>query len=469
MSSKYEFRPPTVFTPFWRRFTDERARDLKDTIALYGEVRAEFFASPWSAEDALPSVWERVQNDLAGYDDIAAYMERPQSATILATLDRCVVDLLALETTIFTFPDIRWESAVLSLKEQVDLRRFLRSQQHFLAHADQEIELLVRDLVNLYGSLIRALPSVDSGTSIFTVPLMNLLADPQDMVDAIIGNFHRDDSIECGLFAELRGRLYKNVCEVSGQVPDQEHRRPLTMPNDAKLAPQETADAYLKGTPILDLLLSPAPFQIPESTRFEHMHILAGSGHGKTQTLQHLILGDLQSADPPGMVIIDSQGDMIGKLSRLALSASHIVGHEQRTCDKPLIPDALFGIEYKTDGQKSYRFFALEADRTNEPVLRGNLDQTSYLRKILQYREIVAKGIHKTHWGLPNLLVLTVTTNERHLKSMMRVVEDLTAPLGCTYLLFKEITGLSPSPTTASMLTNPWRRVGHGDFSIGQG
>lgn len=95
--------------------------------------------------------------------------------------------------------------------------------------------------------------------------------------------------------------------------------------------------------------------------------------------------------------------------------------------DKPLIPDALFGIEYITDGQRRYRFFALEADRNTEPAFRGNLQQTSYLRKILQYREIVARALYKTHWGLPNLLVLNVTINERHMQNLMRLVDELMA------------------------------------------
>src|SRR5437773_1648867 len=34
------------------------------------------------------------------------------------------------ETSIFSSPAINWDIAMLSLKEQVDLRRFLRAQQH---------------------------------------------------------------------------------------------------------------------------------------------------------------------------------------------------------------------------------------------------------------------------------------------------------------------------------------------------
>src|SRR4051812_8097272 len=55
--------------------------------------------------------------------------------------------------------------------------------------------------------------------------------------------------------------------------------------------------------------------------RFEHMHVLAGSGHGKTQTLQYLIATHDLPAIVTGqrsVIVIDSQGDMIGKILRLA-------------------------------------------------------------------------------------------------------------------------------------------------------
>jgi hypothetical protein len=54
--------------------------------------------------------------------------------------------------------------------------------------------------------------------------------------------------------------------------------------------------------------------------RFEHMHVLAGSGHGKTQTLQYLIAThDLPeiAAGQRSVIVIDSQGEMINKLLHL--------------------------------------------------------------------------------------------------------------------------------------------------------
>jgi hypothetical protein len=134
---------------------------------------------------------------------------------------------------------------------------------------------------------------------------------------------------------------------------------------------------------------------------------------------------------------------------------------------KPLIPDAVFGVEYKPT--KSFRFFVIEADRNHEPVMRNNLSQTSYLRKILQYREI-AKGTYKAQWGLPNLLVLNVTTSGTHMQNIMSLVSKLSDGKGASYLLFKTMPSLAslekaPVPD-ACMLTEPWSRAGFDPFEI---
>jgi hypothetical protein len=138
--------------------------------------------------------------------------------------------------------------------------------------------------------------------------------------------------------------------------------------------------------------------------------------------------------------------------------------------DRALLPDALFGLEYGTRTAKKYRFFALEADRNTQPIVRRNLRQSSYLRKILQYREIVARSVHRTLWGLPNLMVLTVTTSDRHRRNIMRMVEEVTAGKGSTYLLFRtmpSLTSLEKAPLPEpGFLTEPWHRVGHPDFFI---
>ena len=134
------------------------------------------------------------------------------------------------------------------------------------------------------------------------------------------------------------------------------------------------------------------------------------------------------------------------------------------SCDKPLIPDALFGIEYGGDSRKQYRFFAVEADRNTEPVIRGNLEQSSYLRKILQYREIITNAIYRTWWGLPNLLTLNVTVSLEHMQNLMRLGAELTNGKGCSYLLFATMPTLGVDEKIAERpqdLLVGWQRLGH--------
>jgi len=138
--------------------------------------------------------------------------------------------------------------------------------------------------------------------------------------------------------------------------------------------------------------------------------------------------------------------------------------------DIKIVPDGLFGLEYAQHGESMYRFFALEADRATMPIARANLQQTSYLRKILGYRQIAADNIHKSHLGIPNLLVLNVTTNETHMANIMSLVGKL-APEGKSRLfLFKTMSSAgdfanAPVPTP-HVLTALWKRVACDDFHI---
>ena len=156
----------------------------------------------------------------------------------------------------------------------------------------------------------------------------------------------------------------------------------------------------------------------------------------------------------------------------IPVSISHTfprTGAMQRA-DIKVVPDGLFGLEYTRDGSKAYRFFALEADRNTQPVIRSDLQQTSYLRKILAYRQLSAQSICKSHLGLPNLLVLTVTTNEPHMAHIMSLVRELVNEGKSKLFLFKTMSSVgdfrkAPEPT-AHLLTDPWRRVGCEAFRI---
>jgi hypothetical protein len=140
--------------------------------------------------------------------------------------------------------------------------------------------------------------------------------------------------------------------------------------------------------------------------------------------------------------------------------------------DITLIPDGLFGLEYRDGGAKSYRFFALEADRDSMPIRRSRLIHTSYFRKLLGYRHILAQGIHRSHFGIPNLFILTVTVSEMHRTNMMHALSELTSGQGSTVFLFKTMSALgdfmrAPEPSP-HMLFEPWAREGHPPFDISE-
>jgi hypothetical protein len=321
LSSKLPpFVPPSPFTPFLRRFTDERARDLSETVALYNEVRVAHLASVWSQQDAV----ERVSNLLAGW--IGEAVELPNSLVLAKALDRCQQDVLALETTIFTSPKIDWDIAVLSLKEQVDLRRFLRAQQHFLANDDRVSNQLVTALGNVMGGIIEQLPGLPEqiDDAAFTVPLIALLRNVGSIVDRIIGTLNTSELADLGLFKTLQQRFYENICHASGIRPDDDKpRRPYIMAADSELPPAELVETYLRGTPFLDLLLCPVPFAIPEKTRFEHHWIIAPPGAGKSTTLQYFIHRDLElvATDQASIVVMESNRDLIKAIEGLKVFA----------------------------------------------------------------------------------------------------------------------------------------------------
>ncbi len=211
----------TVYTPFLRRFTDEPARELSETVALYHEVRNAHRASVWASDDVI----ERVNNHCA--EIVGKLVSLPNSIAVGKAFDRCQSALIGRESTIISFPEIDWGRARLSMKEQVDLRRFLRAKQHFLGNQDRVFELLVTALCNVIGGLAKELPSLpeDEDSFALSVPLVTLLRDVGGVADKIIGTICDQKLAEAGLFIEVQEQLYKNICRASGVDPDDEKPR----------------------------------------------------------------------------------------------------------------------------------------------------------------------------------------------------------------------------------------------------
>jgi hypothetical protein len=153
-----------------------------------------------------------------------------------------------------------------------------------------------------------------------TAPLYTYVKRVRTLIHNIIATVFAPDLTDDRLFEALRDQLLVNLATVS-QIPVDERyttNKAFVMPEEAEGSDSEILLAYLRGTPFLDVFLVPVPLYIPEAVRFEHTHIVAGTGHGKTQTLQFLIAGDCEAAltDRRSIVVMDSQGDLLQTLMR---------------------------------------------------------------------------------------------------------------------------------------------------------
>lgn len=213
----------------------------------------------------------------------------------------------------------------------VEVRKMLARRKRWALDHDRLMGTARRLLTAGYVDFLNALPPLcgEGGPEnpAFTVPLVSVLDNPAEVIERFLLSFYDDDVFRYDLFHRLRERLATNLVVASGFAPEtnpHEVQARLVMPTRHKSAnPAELVDYYLSGTPFHELLSFPVAFDVPMEARFEHCHIVGGTGHGKTQLMQRMIYDDLAAAREDGrsVVVIDSQGDLIQKLLRLDLFA----------------------------------------------------------------------------------------------------------------------------------------------------
>ena len=162
----------------------------------------------------------------------------------------------------------------------------------------------------------------ETGVLALTVPVIDLVGDAralvQDVVETALG-WHGEDGARWG--SGIAKRIVKRLCEASRLSEEEARQRPrrLKWPKDSDLTGRELVERYLAGTELGELLLAGVTVRVSDRARMENMLIVGGSGAGKSQLLEFLMAHDLArpQADKVGLVVIDSQSDMINRLKRL--------------------------------------------------------------------------------------------------------------------------------------------------------
>jgi Type IV secretion-system coupling protein DNA-binding domain len=223
-------------------------------------------------------------------------------------------------------PDIEWERLETSFSYQDIVRRRLDSRKQFFSDYDKHMEIWRRKIVAIFHGILgylsdHAFTEEEDGPT-FEVALTDAIESLDDVLDRILLTYEDEDFRYPSLAREVRETFVDNMLHASGIDPKAraEITKRIIIPSESKIdVPKELVSKYMRNTPFDKFFTCSTPFVIPEKVKNEHSIIIGGSGHGKTQLMQRLIFADIEKAkyERRSIVVIDSQGDLIHKLSRL--------------------------------------------------------------------------------------------------------------------------------------------------------
>jgi len=296
------------------------ARANAETEALFRQLQHRRWSSPYTGP--------RLIDRLAAHVLAPALNSRQLPETLRQAFEVCARELVACEAQLFDPPALPPAHSVV---QGVAARARLRER---LAFFDREQELVadwITRLTRCLTAIANALPTIDPKPAalVVPVPIVNLVDRPAELISQLVSDLivlAPDPAAPLTRpGTELAQRLASNLLAASRMSFDDAQKRPerLRWPTSEKATPQELIERYLGTTPFAALFEASIPLPVGHRTRFEHTHVLARIGHGKTQLLQTMMLADFDDPLRPAVVAIDSQGDMINTLSRLERFANN--------------------------------------------------------------------------------------------------------------------------------------------------
>ncbi len=303
------------------------SRELRDTLDLYRRAVAARDSSPFPDEDSLNGFLVDLIFDICEKRGVTP------SAPLAYALYQTITGLLFYEGLLVDLPD---ESSLskLTLEEGVYLRTTLRRHLAFLNDPERLLALWRQKIVSVFSGMLENFPlsaftdidekgvATDDSVVLPEAKAWDLCDNIAEAIERAIITFFDQDVVNARLFESLRERFDDNAYTVSSVPREERHSagsRFIPPTKNKEKSPEYLVQAYLQGTPLCSFFESALPFAIPFPARFEHTHIVGGTGHGKTQLLQFLINHDLVRSmeDGRSVVVIDSQGDLIRTVSRL--------------------------------------------------------------------------------------------------------------------------------------------------------
>ncbi len=187
-----------------------------------------------------------------------------------------------------------------TLDDYIVYRNRLNKQHYFLENERHFTTLLEQAMIAIFGSFANLFPDFTE-PSPFSVPLIHIVPNPAELIEALM--FELASWKDKGVLKGWYEKVNDNYLALKEKLP-----------TESKLQPQELVKAYLHDTPFEALFLTSVPLALTRDDRMSHMHVIGGTGAGKTTLIEHLIMHDLRSPNPPSIVLIDPHSDLVNKL-----------------------------------------------------------------------------------------------------------------------------------------------------------
>lgn len=212
------------------------------------------------------------------------------------------------------------------------------------------------------------------------------------------------------------------------------------------------------------------PFNMPLKARFEHLHVMAASGHGKSQLLTQWIYRDLKATlrGKGGLCLIDSQGDMIRTIRELEIFSPSL---KKSLADKLVIIDPN-DIEYPV----SLNMFDMHQDdlgNIEDKALRESLKNSTLSLYEYIFSDLVGGELTLYQKNIyifcSDLLMRIPGANLQTFLDLLREPEKFRAdfskldPLGKRFFI-EEFNSKKYSATKDQIATRLWGILSHTTF-----
>ena len=232
-----------------------------------------------------------------------------------------VLETLATQSDLYEVLEGASDEIIKDMEIDSLNRQRMQRKITLYAYADENRKRVKTVLYHIGYALCAALPDTflstpTSNQQSYQVAVMDVFQEPARLIQDCVQIFFSHDLHNTVLFYVLKTALEQNLERVSASIKKE------ALPEDLKNThrARDIAHLFLQNTPLENIFSQTVPFRIPEQVVYEHTLLCAGTGHGKTQTLQYMMCESIDRAKEGqgGFCVIDSQGDLIRNISHLA-------------------------------------------------------------------------------------------------------------------------------------------------------